>query len=105
MFDAFKPGQTIHLTIERVPRRENSVLTIERLMRLDPDTARSLRHAHGKRQQRLNVFNRGNRDWTSRETCGRIVRCQTGQSWKLVYNLNLKSDLDSVAPYLAVKGA
>lgn len=102
---SFKPGQSIKCTVKATPKTENRVQTIERLMRLDPVSRRDLRKAHRVRQQRLNVYNRGNRDWTSREICARIVRCNVGASWTMTFNFNIATDLAAVAPYLSIEAA
>jgi hypothetical protein len=105
MIDSLKPGQNIKVTINTVPARQNSVDTIERLMRKNPVVAKGLRAAHTKRQQTLNVYVRGNRNWTSRVKCGKIVRCVPGASWVMPFDFNIKRDLASVAEHLKIEQA
>jgi hypothetical protein len=102
---SFKPGQTIKCTVTSKPKSDNRAQTIERLMRLDPASRRSLKKAHRVRQQRLNVYNRGNRDWTSREICARIVRCEVGNTWTMRFDHNIATDLAAVATYLKIEAA
>lgn len=105
MLADFKPGQTIKCTVISMPRRGSGVLTIERLMRLDPEAVRNLRKAHRKRQQRLNVYNRGNRDWVCREICAKVARASKGGSWTMPFNLALLGDIKSVEKYLKIEAA
>jgi len=103
--DSLKPGQKIKLTVVANPKTANSQQTIERLMRQDPTANRSLRKAHRMRQQRLNVYNRGNRDWTAREICARIVRSNKGNSWTMIYSPVLANDIASIAKYVTIENA
>lgn len=105
MFDKLKPGQTIKCTIAKAPRNAAGRKTLERLMRLQPSVARGLRSSHRKRQQNLNVYNRGNRDWTSRKPCGKIVKVAAGQTWTMTFSANLAPDLASVAECIKVENA
>ncbi|HRJ48910.1 MAG: hypothetical protein KF787_05460 [Phycisphaeraceae bacterium] len=105
MFDSIKPGQTITCTITKAPRGEGRISTIERLMRRDPANAKALRRGHRRRQQTLNVYNRGNRDWTSRVPCAKVVRVVSGQSWTMTFTADLLPDFKSVEQYLSVKSA
>ncbi|MBK9188247.1 MAG: hypothetical protein HUU18_05955 [Phycisphaerales bacterium] len=101
--DALKPGQNVQCTVEKSPRAEGALKTIERLMRLDPENKKALRRAQVVRDRRLNVYNRGNRDWTSREKPARVVGVRKGVSWTLPYNVSLASDLRSVEAFLTLK--
>jgi len=101
----FAPGQTIKCTVTSAPKTDNRTQTIERLMRLDPASRRALKKAHRIRQQRLNVYNRGNRDWTSREICARIVRVEVGKTWTMRFDFNIAPDLAAVAQHLKIEVA
>jgi len=101
----FKAGQFIRCTLTKLPRSENACITVERLMRLDPGVKRGLRKAHMKRQQNLNVYNRGNRDWTSRAKCGKLVRLEKGEAWTMCFDHSLQADLASVAACLKIEAA
>lgn len=102
---ALKPGQMIQCTLKAAPRNHGAVTTLERLMRLDPVVKRGLKRAHRKRIQTLNVYIRGNRDWTSRVKCGKLVRPEAGKSWTMRFDLSLAGDLRSVQDLLTVKPA
>jgi hypothetical protein len=103
--DSLKAGQSIRCTISKVPHSAGGVKTLERLMRLDPKTKRGLRKAHKLRMQGLVVYNRGNRDWTKRETCGKIVRVAPGQAWTMCYTHDLGDELRSVEDCVSVEKA
>ena len=97
------PGQSLTCTIVAEPRTDDKRQTIERLMRRDPDNKRSLRRAQKLRKRRLNVYIRGNREWTSREKSARVVRAQQGTTWTMPYTPDIAPDLRSVATLVEVK--
>lgn len=103
--ETLKPGQTIQVTVTKTPRTEDAVGTIERLMRQDPAIKRGLRKSHRRRMQNLNVYIRGNRDWTSREKCGKLVRADKGATWTMTFVPHLAADMRSVQQFLDVKPA
>jgi len=105
MLDAFKPGQTIRCTITKSPTNAGGRKTLERLMRLEPTIAKGLRRAHHKRQQNLDVYNRGNRDWTKRVPCGKFVLPVKGQAWSMKLTAPLAADLKSVERFVKVEKA
>jgi hypothetical protein len=98
-----KPGQSITCTITKVPPTEDGRQTLMRLMRKDPATIRALRRGQRRRRQNMLVYNRGNRDWTSRQTCGKIVRCEKGEAWSMTYTADLAREFAIVAPFVSVK--
>ncbi|MBX3384679.1 MAG: hypothetical protein KF864_14340 [Phycisphaeraceae bacterium] len=102
-FSKFKPGQALHCTIEKMPRTEDAEVTLVRLMRLDPENKKALARAHRMRQQRLNVYNRGNRMWTSREKPARVVSVAIGENWTLPFSHDLTNDIKSVAQFINIK--
>jgi hypothetical protein len=99
----FKPGQTLVCTVEKLPKASDASDTIARLMRLDPETKKALRRAQRMRRQRMIVYNRGNRDWVSREHPAKVIRVKTGESFSLPFSFDLANDLASVGAYLTVK--
>lgn len=105
MIESLKPGQNIKCTVSSLPRKRDSIDTIERLMRRNPVVARGLKKAHNQRQQTLNVYIRGNRDWTSRVKCGKIARVVAGASWVMPFDLSISKDLASVAANLKIENA
>ncbi|MDX2131887.1 MAG: hypothetical protein SFY69_07540 [Planctomycetota bacterium] len=102
---SFKPGQTITLTLNKLPRREDAVHTVERLMRLDPVNRKALKRAQRMREQRILIYNRGNRDWVSREKPALVVRPVEGATWSMSFDFDIARDLQSVGEYLSVKSA
>jgi hypothetical protein len=100
---SYKPGQELVCTVTKVPLAENTQDTIARLMRLDPANKKALRRAQRMRRQRMIVYNRGNRDWYSREKSAKVVHVVPGATWTLPFTLALAGDLANVAKYLSVK--
>jgi hypothetical protein len=98
-----KPGTNLLCTIEKLPRTDDQASTLARLMRKDPATKRALRRAQRMRRQRMVVYNRGNRDWYSREKSAQVVRIAKGQSWTLPFSLDLAGDLAIVGPFVSIK--
>lgn len=99
----FAPGQVLTCVVERNPRSHGEETTLERLMRRDPENKRALRRAQRMRAQRLNVYNRGNRDWVSREKPARVVRAIKGATWTMEFTPDIANDLESVANCLTIK--
>lgn len=99
----FAPGQVLTCVVQRDPRSHGEETTLERLMRRDPEHKRALRRAQRMRAQRLNVYIRGNRDWTSREKPARVVRAVKGATWTMEFTPDIANDLASVADCLSIK--
>lgn len=105
MSASFKPGQTITCTIERVPKTADDQQTILRLMRKDPAIAKRLRRSQMMRRRHMIVYNRGNRDWYKRETCGKVAIVASGAKWSFTYNHDLGRDMEVIKDYLSIKSA
>lgn len=105
MLETLKPGQDIQCTVVKAPRTDDRVQTIARLMRRDVKVKRGLRKAQRIRRQNMLVYNRGNRDWTSRKRVGKIVRVAAGETWTMPFTPDVAADLRSVEAYLSVKPA
>ncbi|MEZ6234137.1 MAG: hypothetical protein R3B68_08100 [Phycisphaerales bacterium] len=101
----FAPGQTIRCTIQAEPAVQDRVDTIARLMRRDPDIARSLRKGQRLREQNMIVYVRGNRDWYKRAKCGKVAIVKKGNSWTMPYTPDLARDIESVKTYLTIERA
>jgi hypothetical protein len=101
----FAAGQNIRCTVKTVPNNHGGRMTIERLMRRDPEAKKDLKHAHHVRQRRLNVYVRGNRWWTSRENPAKVVHLVPGATWTMPFTFDIAGDLSSVESYLAVEKA
>lgn len=99
----FAAGSTLRCTVTKTPNSHGAQTTLERLMRLDPKIRKGLKRAHTKRQQSLEVYIRGNRDWTKREPCGKLVKAEKGQSWSMTFDPTLAPDLASVAGFVKIE--
>ncbi|MBS0196591.1 MAG: hypothetical protein JSR77_07520 [Planctomycetes bacterium] len=98
-----KPGQNLQCVIEKLPRTADQTSTIARLMRMDPTNKRALKRAQRMRKQRMVVYNRGNRDWVSREHPAKVVHVGIGEKWTLPYSLDLAHDLVAIQGFVGVK--
>ena len=105
MLDSLKPGQSIACTIKKVPRTHGGQETLSRLMRMDPGVQKKLRKSQTRRRQNMLVYNRGNRDWTSRKKCPRIVEVAEGAAGTMVYTPHIAPDLRSVEDCISIKAA
>lgn len=105
MSHTFKPGQMIRCTVLKLPRAAGAKKTIERLMRRDPAVVKGLRRSQKLRARSTVVYNRGNRDWVQRQSCGKIVRVVRGNSWQCPFDLSMTPDIQSVAAFLKVEAA
>ena len=103
MLDTLKPGQDIQCTVVKAPRTDNRVQTIARLMRRDVAIKRGLRKAQRLRRQNMLVYNRGNRDWYSREKSAKVVHVAEGESWTMPYSRDMDGALAVVSPFVSIK--
>lgn len=103
--DALKPGQHIRCSIAKLPRTDDQRDTLLRLMRNDPVNRRALKKSQRFRRQNMLVYNRGNRDWTSRKTVGKIVRVEPGQSWSMHFTPDLAPDFRNVEAFIEIASA
>lgn len=99
----YQPGQHLHCEIAKPTRTADQADTLRRLMRLDPDNKRALRRAQRMRRQRMIVYNRGNRDWYSREKSAQVVHGAVGETFVLPYSHDLAHDLAVVGPFVTIK--
>lgn len=97
-----KPGQNVTCEVTKVPSNEDAQQTIAKLMRKDMNHKRNLKKAQTKRAQRMNIYNRGNRDWVSRETVARVVRVVKGAKWTMVFTPDLMGEMRNVEKYIKV---
>lgn len=105
VLDTIAPGTSIRCTVLKMPRAAAKVDTITRLMQMNPAVKKDLRKAHRRRQQTLNVYIRGNRNWTSRVRCGDFIVLKTGESWTMPFDHSIAPDLASVGTYLTIEKA
>jgi hypothetical protein len=48
------------------------------------------------------IYNRGNRDWVSRETVARVVHVVRGATWTMVYTPDLSSEFNCINQYIKI---
>lgn len=101
----FTAGQTVRCTITSEPSVKDREDTIARLMRRDPAINRSLRKGQKRRDQNMVIYNRGNRDWYKRATCGKVAIVKAGNSWTMPWTPDLAADFASVGQHLKVEKA
>jgi len=106
MATALAPNQTFTFSITKTPRRESHYKTLERLMRMEPATAKGLRKLADRRKRFDNRdTNRGGRIWIARVRASKLVRVEPGQSFTLRVTPQILPDLQSVEQYFDVKPA
>jgi len=103
MIDTLKPGQQIRCTIVNEPNTDHASSTVLRLMRLDPDIKRGLKHAQLRRMKRLIVRSRGGRPWAVREKSSKLAHTAKGQSWTMTWIPHVAPDFKSVASFLKIE--
>ena len=103
--DTLKAGSTVTCTVTKLPEAADDVNTIERLMRRDPANKKALRRAQRVRSQRLLIYNRGNRDWVSRENPARVVRVTKDAGWTMTFTHDALPDLKKVGKFLNIKAS
>ncbi len=103
MSDAIAPNQTVTFTITSMPRREASVKTLGRLMRMQTEVIRGLSRLAKRRDREVNVRRqRAGREWTSRVRATKIVSPAVGATFTLHVTPQLVPDIQSVRKYLSV---
>jgi hypothetical protein len=105
MLESLKPGQNVRCTVVKAPRTDDASQTILRLMRKDPTVCRRLRRSQMMRRRHMIVYNRGNRDWYKRATCGKIARVTPGATWSFTYTLEHGRDMKTVEQFLKIEAA
>lgn len=105
MIDSLKPGQTIRCTITKNIRTDRARSTVLRLMRLDPDIKRGLKHAQRRREKRLVVRSRGGRPWAVHEKAAKLAQANAGDSWTMTWIPHVAPDFKSVEEYVSIETA
>ena len=106
-------GRIVRLLVARLQLRDDELVSGDLELGLparpgfqrEDELGRGLRKSHRQRMQNLNVYNRGNRDWTSREKVGKIARVVQGESWTMEFAHDVANDLRSVQQYLSISAA
>ncbi len=106
MPDLIAPLETLTFTVAKVPRRPAQVKTIERLMKLEPDRQRLLRHLQRRRMLYDNVVSiRAGRRWIHRVRATKVAKVQPGETFTLTLTAQVIPDLRSVEKFLKVEKA
>ena len=105
MIDSLKPGQTIRCTVTKNIRTASVRSTVLRLMRLDPDIKRGLRHAQKRRDRRLLVRSRGGRPWAVREKSAKLAKAEPGESWTMTWIPHVAPEFKNVEQYVKIEKA
>ncbi len=106
MPDLIAPLETLTFTVAKVPKRAAQVKTIERLMRLQPEKQRILRHLQRSRRIYRNVVSiRAGRRWIHRVRATKVAKVQLGETFTLTLTAQVIPDLRSVEKFLKVEKA
>jgi hypothetical protein len=104
--DVITPMATVTFTVTAAPPRTAQRKTIERLMRMQPDTRRALKHRARQRRQEDNVtYVRAGRPWTNRVKATRMARVAPGETFTLTLTPQIIPDIKSVEPFLKAEKA
>jgi len=104
--DLIAPLETLTFTVAKVPKRAAQVKTIERLMRLQPEKQRILRHLQRSRRIYGNVVSiRAGRRWINRVRATKVAKVQPGETFTLTLTPQVIPDLRSVEKFLKVAKA
>lgn len=105
MFEDFKPGNTIRVTITRSPRSEADIKTMRRLMRMPTEMERARKVSKKRREAETVRHPRGGRIWAQRPSAAKLVRPEAGQTWEMPYRPQILPDLASVSRFVKVEKA
>lgn len=95
----------VTFTVTQLPRTEGGRKTLQRLMRMNPKTQRSLAKLSKTRMTKLNERRpRAGRIWLARVPATRLVQVAVGESFTLTMTPQLLPDVKSIERYVAVKG-
>jgi hypothetical protein len=102
--DLIAPLETLTFTVIKRPRRPAQVKTIERLMKLEPDRQRTLRHLQRRRMVSDNVVGiRAGRKWINRVRATKVARADAGETFTITVTPQVIPDLRSVEKFLKVE--
>lgn len=102
---SFSAGQQIKCTVVSMPPSKGAEYTIARLMRLDPENNRALKHSQKERDQNLIYRNRGGRPWAKRVIASKVVRPERGESWTMPFFPQMAGELNAVASCVKIEKA
>lgn len=105
MTDTLKPGQSVTFTLVKVPRVQDRLQTVMRLMRKDPANAKALRRSQDHRRRNMVVYSRGKRPWHKRQQASKVVNPFEGATWSCVYTPDMAPDIKNVEQFIRVEPA
>ena len=106
MAEVISPQQTVTFTVTSVPQRTAQRKTIERLIKMQPDVQRTLRHVAKRRRVHDNVvYIRAGRKWTNRAKATRTAHVEPGETFTLTLTPQIIPDVKSVERFLDAKKA
>ena len=104
MPDLIAPLATLTFTVAKVPKRPAQVKTIERLMKLEPERQRLLRHLQRRRMVYDNIVSiRAGRKWINRARATKVARAHLGETFTITVTPQVIPDLRSVEKFLKVE--
>ena len=104
MADVIAPLNTVTFTIKSVPQRPAQLVTIRRLMGLQPKVQRALRQRAKRRANVENVATpRAGREWINRAKAAKGSRVAVGERFTLTLTPQILPDVKSVERFLEAK--
>ena len=101
MADVIAPQNTVTFTVTRVPQRTAQRKTIERLMKMQPDIQKALKHRARERRQHDNIVDiRAGRKWIQRVRATKMAQVETGETFTLRLTPQVIPDVKSVEQFL-----
>ncbi len=105
MLDSINPGDTIKCTVTRDLRPGDTLDTVRRLMRFDPDIKRKLSKAQAHRKATTVIRSRGRRPWPVRQKATRAANPAKGVTWTMQYFPHIAPDFKAVQSVITIEKA
>jgi len=104
MSDLIAPGKTVTFTVTKMPRRDATRKTIQRLMRMQPEIRGGLKKLQERRKRHDNhTYIRAGKAWTSRVPATRLTTVAPGEQFTLTLTPQILSDVRSIADHVEMK--
>ena len=95
------PGQTVTFTVTSTPKRPAQIKTIRRLMQMQPEIRKGLKHLARRRAQKDNdPRRRAGQIWVHRKRATKLVRVEKGEQFTLEITPQIIPDIKSVDQHL-----
>ena len=105
MLDSFKAGDTIKCTCTRDLLPGDTMDTVQRLMRFDPDIKRKLAKAQAHRRRTTEIRSRGRRPWAVNQKATKAANPAKGVTWTMRFFPHIAPDFKSVEGIVTVEKA